>query len=329
MIKFQKLFCLCLGVFTLMATGCVDEVVSSVSEPSANSESIEEIPLGQVYFGKMYLYGSSYPSLEVRPVFSEVRRMEMEHFVYTTDSDIVEINGDVISYVKPGSATILAKSENFEKTFIVQCVENYNFINQVNNLHTLYRQDPSTSNATLFLGDSFFEFWRNNVNNRSFKEDFANYDVFNAGISATQTHHWRPLIQNDLVNMFDTPKNIIVNIGINNVDDNYENGLDCGINVISLLEDLHFFFPESKIYYFSITRCTGLFASNWDDHALSNTFTSNYIASRPYLTYLDVMALYGEDYASYLADGLHPNADGYQFFYDLIMENVELELLDE
>lgn len=328
MFKLEKIFCLCLGVISLMSSGCADNNLSSESSQS-NSESTMEVPLGQVYFGKMYLYGSTYSSLEVRPIFSVAKRAELEHFVYSSESDIVEIVDDVITYVKPGSATINAKSENFEKTFTVQCVENYNFVNQINNIHTLYRQDDSSSNATLFLGDSFFEFWRNNVNNRSFKEDFKGYDVFNAGISATQTHHLRPFIQNDLLDMFDVPKNIIVNIGINNVDDNYENGLDCGINVLSLLEDLHHYFPDSNIYYFSITRCTGLFAANWDDHSLSNTFVSNYIASRSYLNYLDVMSLYGDDYALYLADGLHPNKEGYQHFYDLIMANVELELLDE
>ena len=41
------------------------------------------------------------------------------------------------------------------------------------------------------------------------------------------------------------------------------------------------------------------------------------------LTYLDVMSLYGDDYASYLSDGLHPNQAGYDLFEQIIKENVE------
>lgn len=117
----------------------------------------------------------------------------------------------------------------------------------------------------------------------------------------------------------------MINLGINNVDDNGEDGLICSYNVITLLEETHRCFPDANIYYFSITRCTGTFASKWTNHSLSNQRVSSFIATRSYLTYLDVMSIYDDDYASYLYDGLHPNSNGYQVFLDLINEYVALD----
>ena len=44
------------------------------------------------------------------------------------------------------------------------------------------------------------------------------------------------------------------------------------------------------------------------------------------LHYLDIMAIWGNSYASYeQADGLHPNTAGYEVFKQVIQENVPLE----
>ena len=46
----------------------------------------------------------------------------------------------------------------------------------------------------------------------------------------------------------------------------------------------------------------------------------------PKLHYLDIMEIYGDNYANYLqADGLHPNTAGYEVMKTLIKANVPLE----
>ena len=133
--------------------------------------------------------------------------------------------------------------------------------------------------------------------------------------------------------MFDEnlPKNFIVNIGINNVDDNSEDGKNAGRNVRMLLEDIHETFPEAKIYYFSITRCSkGTFATYWDRHNGANTYLKeNFFVDNSYATYLDANEIFGEDYADYrMDDGLHINGRGYLIFKSLINEYVEIEDLE-
>ena len=89
------------------------------------------------------------------------------------------------------------------------------------------------------------------------------------------------------------------------------------------MDDYLEYFPETNVYYLSITRCTGTFANKWQDHSLSNKMMKDYCEKTDRLTYLDVMSLYGDDYASYLSDGLHPNQAGYDLFEQIIKENVE------
>ena len=50
-----------------------------------------------------------------------------------------------------------------------------------------------------------------------------------------------------------------------------------------------------------------------------------YCETQERVHYLDVMALYGDNYARYEQDGLHPNQEGYNLFKQLILENVPME----
>ena len=94
-------------------------------------------------------------------------------------------------------------------------------------------------------------------------------------------------------------------------------------NIKALVDDYLEYFPETNVYYLSITRCSGTFANKWSEHSMSNKMMEKYCEETDRLTYLDVMALYGDNYASYQSDGLHPNQAGYDLFEQIIKENVE------
>ncbi len=325
-----KRLVLCSLLFPFLS-GCAensDLSSNSDNESASEGEEVKEVELGSVYFGSIYVYGTTgYKTVEVRPIFTVPEREALENFVYETeDTDKISINGAAITYVSNGIATVTATSENFSASFLVYCQTTYEHSSSINALRSHFSSVGATNESTLFIGASFFEFWKNGNAGTYFYETFADYDVFNVGISTTQTHDWRPVINNFLPTLIESPKNIVVNIGLNNINDNNETGVTAGINVVSMLEDLHFFYPDAEIYYFSITRCVGTLASNWSKHSDANTFTSAYISTRDYLHYLDVMEVYGSNYADYLMDELHPNAAGYQVFTDLILENVDLDL---
>lgn len=294
------------------------------SEDISTSSSSEEIDYGTVEFSSIYVYKNDYDGVKIQPLFSNPISCENVEFTYVVeDESICEIDEDnCVYYLSKGNTKVTATSEYFEEaTFYVYAVESYprssNFYSKRNEV-----TNNVNENTTLFLGDSFFEFWKNGTNKvKTLAEEFPDYDICNIGISATTSHEWRAAY-NKILSSMDSPKNIVVNIGINNVDDMYETGYECARNVEALLLDLTTYFPESNIYYFSITRCSGVFAKNWTAHQISNNLVKSFIDKYEKMNYLDVMSLYGDDYASCEADGLHPNQKGYDYFKQLLNENV-------
>ena len=173
------------------------------------------------------------------------------------------------------------------------------------------------------MGDSFFEFWKNKTGiSENFATAFNGYDVTNIGISATQSKHWRSWV-GGVVNDYEA-KNIVVNIGINDVDDANLTGIQAGKNVVSLLEQIHADNPDAKIYWFTLTRCSGYFANKWNEYQVCNNYVIKYSELKDYITVLDIASLYGDNYASYQQDGLHPNQEGYNLFKQLILDNINL-----
>ena len=93
-----------------------------------------------------------------------------------------------------------------------------------------------------------------------------------------------------------------------------------------LCEDIWQTNPNCEIYYQSITRCTGYFSSKWQFTSVSNEIMKANCEANPKLHYLDIMEVYGDNYANYLqSDGLHPNTAGYEVMKTLIKANVPLE----
>ena len=304
------------------------------SEPSVSTPTTEEPTVEKtVEFAPMHLY-QDLPTLKIRPLFSVPEMAEEEHFTYTLDDErIATIEGNVVTYLSPGRGIVTCKSENFETKFVLFTHEGFSTVggplaNPYQNIKNLYDDHYAKENATVFIGDSFFQFWRDGTANTLFSKEFRGKNAVNLGINGTTTHHWRAMWEDYLKDTLVAPKNIVLNIGINNVDDNSEDGKNAGKNVRMLIEDMHETFPNTNIYYFSVTRCSkGVFATYWDRHDGVNTYLKeNFFLNNSYATYLDANELFGEDYADYrMPDGLHLNARGYMIFKSLITENVEIE----
>ena len=312
-----------------------ESIVQSDSEStSESSESKDTTDYGRVYFKSIYIYadeyGNNFDGVLVRPLFTIPEACGNEKFEYDIANDeICYIENDrVYATGISGSTKVTAKSQHLKGTFIVYSANHFNNAQAFGTAKSLAKKAASATNqgTTLFVGDSFFEFWRNKTGiDESFATAFSGYDVANVGISGTQAREWRSLVK-ALIDPYQ-PANVVLNIGINDVDDNSEDGESTAEYIMTLCQDIWENNPNCNIFYCSITRCSGYFASKWQFHNASNEIMKTNAQNNEKLHYLDIMAEYGDDYASYEQDGLHPNTAGYAIFKTIIMANVPLKHL--
>lgn len=305
------------------------EPSTSIEPTTSVAPSTSSLPkdyYGKVQFDNIYVSGGGYDNVLIRPILTKPEVCENEVFEYEVeDESICMVEDDRVIFVSEGSTLVTAKSDHLKGSFYVYTKNNFDFYTQAN--AQANRMKQYQEGDTLFLGDSFFEFWRNSTNidkTMAFDQVFCDYKVFNIGISATTTHDWRSMLDR-VVSKAINPKNIVINMGINNVDDDKESGKLCARNLQAMIQDYLELFPETHVYYLSITRCSGYFSFNWESHEASNQIMETYCNNQERVHYLDVMALYGDNYANYQQDGLHPNTEGYKLFEKIIKENVPLD----
>ena len=296
-------------------------------------EPKDETDYGKVTFDTIFIYadasGHNFDEVLVRPHFTKPEVCQNEVFEYDIKDESICYIEDNYVYATGmnGSTRVTATSQHLKGTFMVYCQGKYANDYAFSTAKSLANTAKKATNqgTTLFVGDSFFEFWRNKTNvTESFAEAFNGYDVANVGISGTQAREWRSL-RKTLIDPYE-PENIVLNIGINDVDDNNEDGEGTAEYIMFLCNDIWDKHPDCHIYYCSITRCAGYFAGKWTYHSESNELMKANAQNNDKLHYLDIMERYGDNYASYeQSDGLHPNSSGYEIFKDVIKTNVPLK----
>ena len=292
----------------------------------------EKIDYGRVYFKSVYIYadqyGNNFDEVLIEPLFTIPEACKNEVFEYDiADESICYIEDNyVYATGMTGSTKVTAKSQHLKGTFIVYASDKYNNSYAFTTAKSLASKAEKATNqgTTLFVGDSFFEFWRNKTGiDENFATAFAGFDVANVGISGTQAREWKSVVKKLIVPY--APTNIVLNIGINDVDDNNEDGESTADYIMSLCRNIWDRVPNCNIYYCSITRCAGYFSTKWQFHSASNEFMKANAANNEKLHYLDIMEVWGNDYANYeQSDGLHPNTAGYEVFKTIIKANVPL-----
>ncbi len=151
-----------------------------------------------------------------------------------------------------------------------------------------------TENTTFFIGDSFFDnaFWDN------FHKDLAGKDAVIAGIGSTTSEDWSQYIAKGYIFSSNVaPKNIVINLGNNDVyTDRLGADEACG-NLQALLTTLKTKYPSTGIYLFSITPRTddSTTVLNAVNTAMNTWCDSNGV------TFVDISG-----YTMELTDGIHP-----------------------
>ena len=330
------------GLVTLLSIGiisCNQQSAPSTepgepSEPADPKEPEDETDYGRVYFKSIYIYCDSFNSFDevpIRPIFTIPEACKDEVFEYEIkDESICYIENDyVYATGVNGSTKVTAVSQHLRGTINVYSASKFNNNNAFSAAKSLANTASRTTQqgTTLFVGASTFEFWRTKHNiDENFADAFAGFDVANIGISGTQAREWRSL-RKSLIDPYQ-PENIVMYLGLNDIDDNSEDGESTAEYVMTLCQDIWDVFPTCNIYFCSIIRCTGTFAGKWTFHNECNEIMKTNSSSYDNLHYLDIMEIFGDEYASYhQADGLHLNTAAYEIIKNLIKSTVPLKAL--
>ncbi len=163
-----------------------------------------------------------------------------------------------------------------------------------------YAANGNDGKTTIFVGDSFFdpEFWT------TFQSDLSGKDALCLGIGSTTAEDWYNYILRDVFLQDIVPKNIVLNIGNNDVYGGLS-GEACAENIQKLVKLLHNLMPNTNIYLFSVTpRADGNSSGVQSVNALMDTWC----AEQDYVTFLNI---FDELTTDMLSDGIHPKTQYY------------------
>lgn len=181
---------------------------------------------------------------------------------------------------------------------------------------------------TLFLGDSYMEFWKLYGVWDSLTADIKamGKKVANAGVAGTVSTYWDGSTRVNSLKRY-APEQIVFHIGVNDID--LGSTVDTTYNnLVSMFARYHTAFPDAKLYWVS------LIPNNFEggrfnaDYVTLNGRISALAESLDYLEYIDVATAFtasdGGAKAEYLmADGLHLNPErGYPYWTSLIKQAI-------
>ncbi len=187
-----------------------------------------------------------------------------------------------------------------------------------------YAALATLENPTLFIGDSFFdiEFWD------KFYTDFDGKNAIIEGIGGTTAEDWINYIEYEIFMHNIQPKNIVINIGNNDVY-TYKNADIVVRDAKELVELIHKLMPNTNIYFFSVVP-----RANADKSVViaSNEAMSAW-CGEPAQSYITWINVYDEITTDRLGDGIHPKDEYYVSVYlkklleaGCVIEDGELDL---
>jgi len=296
---------------------------SPTAKPTATVKPVEKTPepvdRGTLTIPAVYAF-VGYPESDIFTVFSKPEMAEK--LSYTFDGDGIKIDADknTVTALKKGTYSVVASSDNFEESFTVYVkevnkdaigangIKKYDtskFDSQAANRLSQWDKDGVDGKTTLFIGDSFFDtyFWSD-----FYTKHYTDKDALLLGIGSTTTYDWE-VWADEWLGKTD-PKNIVINIGTNNVYDDGDNANDAILALKRLFLVLHNKFPDAQIYWYGISQRA------YDDAKIKivtnvNKKMKDWCDMCDYVTYLDATSKLTADK---LKDGVHPKLEQYSIF---------------
>ena len=182
--------------------------------------------------------------------------------------------------------------------------------------------DPNADELELlFVGDSYTDRpWC-----LGFDNALGTYGADTIGIGGTEVYQWNNETKLAEV-VAKNPKNLFINIGINNIGNKGEDGTTVGNQVVAYLEALKVALPNTEIYYNMLVYPT----TGWHDYnaiTTSNAIVEAYIDGDTTdkvhkIDIRDEIKRCGEADNAKFTDTLHMSAPGYTILYDAIKEEI-------
>lgn len=172
---------------------------------------------------------------------------------------------------------------------------------------------------TLFLGDSYMDFWRNS----GFNTHTAAIETkANIGVGGTKIDYWTERV--GFIKKMYTPSNFVFHIGVNDIDDGNTTAEKAFESIQAMFEAYQTAFPDANIYWVSLVHNT-MFANKAGEYDKMNAAVKAYAQENDNIHYIDVssagMDADGNPRENMMYDGLHFNYEyGYPIWGKLIME---------
>ncbi|MDE6401460.1 MAG: SGNH/GDSL hydrolase family protein [Clostridiales bacterium] len=242
------------------------------------------------------------------------------------DKTVCEIQNGYVNGLKAGSTEVYAQTLNgqevmFEVTVHDAIAYKYNAVVLTREEDYINKANRA-KNPTLFVGDSFFDeryCWK------SFYDDFDGLNCFSVGISGSQTVDWY-VAKTRLITAFE-PKNIVVHIGTNDINDTSINMTVDGYykKITAFLDMLLDEFPDTPIYYFGIEDRNGSAGGkNRYSSAVTEKIKTEFQTDNAYFHYLDTPSVFNADPDRYVStDNIHPSVEGYRVYTEMLKQQVE------
>lgn len=250
-----------------------------------------------------------------------------EEITYDYDSEIITIENNYVTALSEGEVKVTARVGKYETEFYVIAKtvdrtigkglfymrENEGWTSAATNWRYEWDRFCTDGNTTIFIGDSFFDmryFWTD------FYSYYGAYDARCFGIGGTTSQTWELLLLNSLLKGV-YPKNIVVNVGNNNVYNDHTETEETIENLQRFFNLLHGKMPETNIYFYSITDRA--YDDIYGSHTIvkqTNAAMKRWASAHEWITYIDL-----EDIMTYdklKTDNIHPKLDSYAYFVEAL-----------
>ena len=313
-----SLFFLLASCGELSTTDSLNEETTSSPTSSLTTTSVDKKLYIKVV--KQYL---GYSPTKIETYINNVLTNNLNLYYEIMDESICKIENGFVDGFKIGTTTVFASLEDgteasFE-VFINDPAE-YIFDRDVRSRLEDFERNGNYANPTLFIGDSFFDehnFWN------SFYQDFSeSKKCITVGISSSKTTDWLMFRDKLIFNL--NPKNLIIHLGTNDVNDSTINKTpeEYYLQITTFLDYVVEALPNVPIYYFGIenrTATSGYGSKNPYVEIVTAKLKDEYAQRYSNFTYIDSPAIFNANQNKYIrADGIHPSADGYAYYVDVL-----------
>jgi lysophospholipase L1-like esterase len=306
---------------------------------------------GSVYTGEIYFDGKSYNKIgygqqdftnstlgSIDPFINERKYMYVGAYDYRKTDWIYgngvlyykDINGNPSRFVKgffSGLDITGPYSKEFDYTSLLpgytkEMESDYNprkhlFKAELKNYENI------TDLETLFVGDSYFEFWYyNQFAKTTFKNAFDTSKTLNVGLGGTKFVDWYEYIP--LLKGISEPKNIVVNLGFNDLHSSFSPKKVYN-DFKKFLQMFREIFPNSNYYFLNVCHAPGFVPFYERENLLNEMMEQNAIKNNITIIHnSEAVAKRETEIHCYDVDDCHLNHSGYE-----VMEAVVKAVLDK